>query len=137
LKITKSIAINGTLNPIDDSEGIPEQIFLKTLNGWNEQNRIKFNRRIFGGMSNAENKFLSNRTIENQKKELLFLYDLYKQKNRNNIIWDIICVGENDLIFTKNNQLSYWTDKASILVKDWTHFPFSRLKSWDEIIYIT
>ena len=45
-KITRRVAVNGTMSPIDDLKGIPQAIFYGTLEGLSEATLRKFNRRM-------------------------------------------------------------------------------------------
>ena len=46
IKFASTKAINGTLMPIDENEGIAPIIFQGTIDSWGEVARIKFNRRM-------------------------------------------------------------------------------------------
>jgi biotin synthesis protein BioG len=47
-KFASAVAINGTLKPIDEGEGIAPAIFQGTIDLWSEASRMKFNRRMCG-----------------------------------------------------------------------------------------
>ncbi len=136
LKIKKSIAINGTNAPISPTCGIPPDIFDTTLKNWNKRNRDKFNMRTLGGRSlfqEHKNK-MGYRTPEDQKNELTFLKKKTEEFALPVFSFDFAFVGRKDLIFLHENQLNYWTGKASILETDWPHYPFLSVHSWDELI---
>ena len=48
LPIVRAVAINGTLFPMHDTLGIPQKIFLGTLENLNEEGIKRFNRRMCG-----------------------------------------------------------------------------------------
>lgn len=134
--IDKALAINGTLQPIDDLLGIPETIFNETLNSWSETSREKFNMRISGGRRQYErlNKLDSERTIENQKNELCFIRQEILKSITVPFPFNCALIGIRDLIFTSANQNNYWKDKTCIMEFDIPHYPFAAFKSWEEII---
>lgn len=136
LKITRSIAINGTPFAWHDEWGIPGDTFTKTLSFWNEQNRTKFNLRMFGGKANLEASIetLPLRSVENQKRELQFFHEI-GNKIPLDYVWDLAIIGKNDLIIPYRSQILYWEGKTKVAQADWPHFPFNLINSWDEIIY--
>jgi biotin synthesis protein BioG len=138
INIVKRIAINGTVTPIDDKCGIPKNVFLGTLNGWDERNRNKFNMRMLGGRENFRkySGLLPVREAEEQKDELGSIFNGVENKNISNIKWDLAVVGENDMIFTPQNQNRSWSGKAETVMKDMPHFPFILFNTWESIIEV-
>lgn len=136
IKINRCIAINGTELPIDDSQGIPEKIFTGTLNGWNERNKVRFNRRISGNTRqiNNSNIVLNNRSANDQKEELQYIKDQFNESNKPSINWDCAIIGSNDLIFAPANQQSFWKGKTSFTIIESAHYPFVDFTSWKQII---
>lgn len=134
--VDKSIAINGTGSPVHNHYGIPESIFLLTLQKWDETNRNKFNRRMIGGKQNLLNYpyFLSTRTITDQKKELQSIYASIKNKNQHTFHWDMAMIGQNDLIFPAVNQHNWWQGNTKIIVTPQPHFPFISLQRWEQLL---
>jgi biotin synthesis protein BioG len=73
--LDRTIAINGTLCPIDDRFGIPIEVFDATLAEFNEHARKKFYKRMCREKNNL-NVFLNNqpqRSLEDQGQELIAL----------------------------------------------------------------
>ncbi len=138
INISKSIALNGTGNPVNDETGIPRKIFQKTLDGWNETARIKFNMRMMGGLKNFNDYsgYLSKRLIDDQKRELLSISKNIGESIFVNLNWDRAVIGEMDMIFPPKNQLNYWTGKSKIVMREIPHFPFINISSWDEVLNI-
>lgn len=136
LPITKSIAINGTQNPVHPKEGIHPAIFEGTINGWNEKNKTRFLRRTIG----SKNKFESyvskfgERKLENQKEELISLYLQIKNGKTIDFKFDTALIGNKDTIFTSQNQLNQWEGKSKLIHFKMPHYPFFQFNSWDEII---
>jgi biotin synthesis protein BioG len=142
--LTKTIAINGTPLPIDNTYGIEEMVFAHTLANWNEQTRKKFNARMCGG--NAQllewQSYMSERTCEEQLQELQFLYDAI-QKNTSHHCkldgyrWTEAIIGNYDLIFTAKNQYNYWHNVTNYRTLPLPHMPFAAYTLWDELIHIS
>jgi pimeloyl-[acyl-carrier protein] methyl ester esterase len=136
ISFAKSIAINGTLNPVNEQFGIPPEIFVNTLNTWNERNRTKFNLRVAGGMQaykSLESVFPA-RTVENQQDELRFIYQETLNRDLSVFQFDTAIIGTGDLIFSPENQQNYWKGKSKIIEMNIPHFPFAAFGSWKEII---
>lgn len=136
IKIEKSIALNGTQKPMDNLYGIPLSIFNHTLETWNESNRNKFNMRILGGRANLERlqSVLPNRSIENQQTELRFIKESIEKGKTQEIQFDTVLIGNQDLIFTAVNQRSYWQGKSKLIERELPHYPFFAFTNWQEII---
>ncbi|BDD04070.1 DUF452 family protein [Aureibacter tunicatorum] len=135
VRCDKKIAINGTLQPINDQFGIPEKIFLGTLENLNERNLLKFRKRMCF-KSPGETFFfehLPTREFENVKTELKELFDDIKSESNVFANFDKAVISENDLIIPSNNQHSFWDGKTDIITLNDSHYPFHLWKSWDEI----
>jgi len=136
LSVKKSIAINGTLNPVDAKEGIHPSIFKGTYEGWNEKNRKRFLIRIIGEKKLFEiyRSNFGTRLIDNQKEELAKLYDYSLQDIANKFHFDVALIGKEDAIFPCKNQLNYWYNKSITKILDSPHYPFLLFTDWDRII---
>ena len=138
LTIKKAIAINGTQNPIDTKEGIDPAIFKGTIEGWNEKNKTRFLMRTMGGKSEFDTHIskLGIRPIENQKTEL---ESIYKHVENNpdkvyNFRFKTALIGNQDAIFTPENQEQHWASKTNFHNMEMPHYPFLKFKDWDTII---
>lgn len=135
IQINRAIAINGTLEPVNDQLGIPEGIFKGTIDHFSERNKQKFDRRMLG----SKDQFLKfnskkmDRTLDNQLEELKIIYDLALNTNAS-ISFDKAIIGKEDLIFPVQNQQNAWEGKAEIEYLDSPHFPFYAFSSWSEIL---
>lgn len=142
-KIKKSIAICGTAYPMHNEYGIPENIFEATLNGLNDNNRDKFNRRMCGGKSLKKLfEALKNRPTIEIKDELKRVHDISVNKNDNKLhddvighIWDKSWIAEDDRIIPKDNQIRYWSGKSRCLniLENTSHFLFQNMTKWEEL----
>lgn len=137
-RFTSCLAINGSLSPINDEQGIPPAIFQGTIDGLNERGRDKFFMRMCGGRSGytsfAEHQ--PQRTVEDQKEELICLQNMILDKN---ITWDIfdkVLLSSRDMIFPFKNLEKAWEEKSQKLILDLPHFCFSEWQTWDEILKV-
>jgi len=135
---TSKLAINGSLSPIDDEQGIPPAIFQGTINGLNEKGRDKFFMRMCGGRTGfatfAEHQPL--RLVEDQKEELICLQNMILKQP---ITWDIfdkVLLSSRDMIFPFKNMEQAWENKSEKQVIDLPHFCFDHWTNWDEILKV-
>ncbi len=131
----KTIAVNGTLYPIDEMLGIPEDICKATLHALNEETQLKFYRRMCRSSSAFET-FMANkpqRTVNDQKDELAaIIADLETTHPQHSLFKDVI-IGLKDLVIPAENQLRFWK-KGNVKKLQCGHFPFYLWKSWDELL---
>lgn len=121
-------AYNGTLDPVDEQDGIDPMIFLSTLKNWNEAARMKFYRRISGGGDFP----MPDRAIEDQQEELLVISRLAGNGAKADFTHAVI--GENDRIFSCPAQLNSW-NKRQVRIKllQSPHYPFGDFHTWKEL----
>ncbi len=132
-----AVAINGTLNPIDEGEGIAPAIFQGTIDSWSEAARVKFNRRMCGLHSKHFNANAPGRSIESQKSELTALQERITNKPAPENIFKQAIISANDKIFTMHAQETYWQNvRIPIRIFDEPHYFFPELKSWKEILFM-
>ncbi len=137
INIKKAIAINGTLNPVNNNEGIPDSIFEGTLSGWSKKTRERFLMRIAGGAKTYHkhrDKF-GNRNIEEQKYELASIYEQQKKSGVGKFSFDTLFTGSKDAVFTPQNQLRCWQGQTQCVTLDMPHYPFLYFNSWQSILY--
>ncbi|MCH5220741.1 MAG: DUF452 family protein [Muribaculaceae bacterium] len=109
-RVTRRVAINGTLYPVDRRRGIPENIFRGTLEGLNERNLLKFYRRMAGSRERFE-LFAANmpqRQVDELKTELEAFYPLPLLAHEPLKRWDMAIIGRDDAIFPAVNQWRAW-----------------------------
>ena len=137
IQFTKTIAINGTEMPMHNTYGIVNDVFTGTLENWNDTVRTKFNIRMCGGRSAFQllQKNMSLRSIENQKQELQIIYNaICNGEVPSKFVWNSALIGEQDSIFTPENQKKYWLGKTNWFTLPFPHYPFERFNSWKQII---
>ncbi len=136
IAINKAIAINGTLEPIDDDKGIPENIFKGTIDNLTERNLYKFNARLFGGLKSYNQHLLPDGDYIERQKELEWLYESIKRgdNSKKNIFTKAI-ISEKDMIFTLQNQRASWSARVDeICYLNEAHFIFQSLDNWESVI---
>lgn len=133
---SKSIAINGTLMPVDNIYGIPKDVFYGTIKNFSYQNRDKFYKRIFKSPDEFRN-FLEikpSRDIESQFGELQSLKNLIENSIKNFSKFDIVLISDSDRIFPPKNQINFWEEKCRYKIIKGGHFPFFKWSLWEDII---
>lgn len=124
LPITHSIAVNGTHYPIDTERGIPAPLFDATLQGVSPKGMERFYRRICNNQRGIMEKFTQyppQRSIESQRTELEQLRHHITTTSAPTYAWHQRVVGENDRIFSAENQLRAWDGLPCIVTQD-AHF---------------
>ncbi|MDO4771584.1 DUF452 family protein [Porphyromonas sp.] len=135
---TYGVAINGTPLPMHDDYGIPDLIFKGTLEGLNDENRARFDRRMCGGKSLlALYQSFSARSTEDLKAELLSVHTQVKglEATPPHLRWQHAYVGTKDLIVPPDNQQNYWSRFGTeVRLLDSTgHYPFTLFKEWQQL----
>lgn len=125
LPVSRSIAINGTIYPIDESKGIAPSIFEGTLQGLSEQTLLKFQRRMCG--SSAEYKIFQSvapqRPVEELKEELAAIQKQCLSSDASDFRWQKAIIGRNDRIFTPENQRRAWENNVDLIEEsEATHY---------------
>lgn len=118
LPITKSIAINGTPYPIDETKGISPVIFEGTLQGLNQSTLQKFQRRMCAS-SDIYKVFQSvapQRPTEELKEELATIGNLYRDLPKSKFHWTKAIIGDADRIFLPENQQRAWEQQGTEII---------------------
>ena len=140
IKINKSIAINGTLKPVDDEFGIPKKIYQLTHEKFSEKVASAFYKKMCLGSSSAKQylKTTPQREMDDLKDELIYLEDYYnKNKETGELSYDVAFISENDLIFPTKNQTNFWNNQTKTRIKfnnEASHFVFYEWESWDTLL---
>lgn len=107
---TMAVAINGTLSPIDDEQGIPVDVFNGTLENLSEQSLQKFYRRMCQS-TEQYSAFMSvrpERNLESLRNELIAIRDLSAQRPEVFKGWTKAYIADDDRIFPAANQVKAW-----------------------------
>lgn len=126
INVTKSVAINGTLYPIDEKYGINPKIYDLTIKGFNEKGRERFIKTMF--YPTLENLPDINRDLENQKSELSALKNY---KSNEDFEYNKVLISNNDKIIPTKNQSEFWKQEANLNAG---HCPFYLFKKWSELL---
>lgn len=129
-RITKRIAVNGTLTPIHPTRGIPPAIFAGTLAGLSPSTLRKFQRRmcISAEQFAAFCQDKPHRTLEDLAAELQAIetHTIFHAPQVDR--WDMAVVSAGDAIFGADNLLRAWHGKAPVMTVQGAHMPdFARL----------
>jgi len=132
-----TIAVNGTLIPIDDDNGIPVQTFQATLANLNTQSREKFYRRMCrpGGDFPLFTQNKPRRSIASQHSELAFIDEAATASagGPGDSIYMNIVIAEGDLVIPAANQHRFWGRQATKTIQG-PHFPFYSWQSWEGLV---
>lgn len=162
-KISKTVAVNGTLCPVSNIWGVPQKIFNSTLKALNKEVNEKtytygtsecikkFNLKMFAGNRELLARYRDvapRRGLEDIYNELVAMKENYTFSNA--IFWNRIIICNNDTVIPAKAQERFWSEyemgidksnRLSFNAHDFTiekhdapHFPFFNWKSWDEII---
>lgn len=127
LPVVFKMAINGTQFPIDDTKGIPHDIFKATANNLSRQSLLKFYRRICTGKQQYEAflPYIPQRSLNSLANELKNIETTFLSSTPHPIKWDKVLVSKNDRIFPFENQLNGWNGLCHDLEIDETgaHMP--------------
>ncbi len=136
--ITRAIAINGTLYPVNAEKGIAPEVFLATLSGWSEESRQRFNRRMCGSSEALAlfSTMLPDRTAADQKEELMLLKESVQAAGSTSAVWsyDHAIIGGRDLVFPAQQQYQAWKGVPQTVISDMPHFPFLHFRNLQEVL---
>jgi pimeloyl-[acyl-carrier protein] methyl ester esterase len=137
--IERSIAINGTLHPVNSERGINPLVFESTLATWSEKSRNRFNRRMCGS-AEALALFSSmspDRTTADQQVELEQLQEHFLADSPPcGAEWryDHSIIGGRDLVFPAEQQYRAWKGLPQTVIADMPHFPFFHFRNLQEVL---
>lgn len=139
-------AVNGTLRPIDEHNGIRAEVFQGTIDNWlDEQARERFHRRVVGTgwpsptiAASTASSFSPSRQPAEQRDELLALQTNITSRPVPANIYDCVLISGRDRIFPSAAQLRFWEAANTRIVK-WPgapHYPFAATYSWEELWHL-
>lgn len=138
-KVRKAIAINGTTNPVSDTEGIPPVLFHATRTTWTDESRLRFNRRMCGSEEVLD--FFASmspvRETEEQHEEIVCIGDeLLNIGPGPGSSWKYnqAIIGGRDLIFPALQQFNAWKGVPQTIISDMPHFPFFHFRTLQEVL---
>ena len=119
LPVTRRVAINGTMHPIDRRRGIPEVIFMRTLAGLNAETLADFNVRMTGSLPVAERfeAIAPSRSIESLRAELEAIGNAAR-RGVPPFRWDEAVIASHDRIIPTEAQRHAWIDGTATIVTE-------------------
>lgn len=124
-KITRRVAVNGTVSPVDDNYGIPEAVFTGTLSGLDERNLRKFQRRMCDSRESFD-RFCAvapRRGVDELACELEKILNSQILSLPPTGRWDLAVIATGDRIFPPINQRRAWQHSGvGIRLVDGGHF---------------
>ncbi|MFQ3578784.1 MAG: pimeloyl-ACP methyl esterase BioG family protein [Bacteroidales bacterium] len=128
LPIQRAVAINGTLNPINNETGIPHKIFLATLRTLSPENIVRFQKKMFGTIPPEKyKKYIPSRSFDSQKNELQWLYNTITNApplSYDTFTWDKAIISNDDEIFPPENMIKAWKGITHIEEVQEPHYVF-------------
>ncbi|ABB24910.1 pimeloyl-ACP methyl esterase BioG family protein [Pelodictyon luteolum] len=134
--IAAAVALNGTLFPVDRHRGIDPEIFQATHDGYGEDGRRRFERRMCGGTEvlSRFSECPSTRTTEDQKNELSSLQCLFSGPVlQPGWEYDHAFIGGRDAIFPAARQDAAWDATPRTLIAAMPHYPFFHCRTIREV----
>lgn len=132
-----SLAIAGTLKPVDDNFGIIEKDYQNTIDYFGNIAKVKFFKRMWNNYPIPE-KFRLHKTTRNnqgQLDELLFLRSVSQANSMPEFKFDRVVLMMNDIITPTSNQINFWkTQDSKTIELEGPHFPFYKWESWLELL---
>ncbi len=130
-----TVAINGTLCPIHDDLGIPEEVLTATVQNYSAESRQKLYRRMCRGkgLCASFQANLPGRSQESQREELEVLLGMCDCQRAQESIYSHIMIADRDLIMPTANQLKFWKAERPHQFHG-HHFPFYLWPSWDALL---
>lgn len=131
----RTVAINGTLCPIDDGLGIPVEVFTATLAHFDADARLKFYKRMCREKQNLR-LFLARqpqRPLAEQAAELAALQHMVDCRPAAQSLYQEVIVADQDYIVPTANQLRFWQNRQVSVVAGF-HFLFNLWSSWEQLL---
>jgi biotin synthesis protein BioG len=135
LKADAAYAINGSLAPVSETEGISPTIFEGTIANLTEATLKKFRMRICGGARGYAQMehLLPHRNFTEQYDELVALGEHFvRTPLARKEFWSSAIISTNDLIFPAQCLKNHWGDGAVTI--SGPHLCFGPMASWEELL---
>jgi biotin synthesis protein BioG len=133
-RFNTAVAVNGTLSPIDDRDGIPALAYASMLATFSPRALLDFYASMFVDQAGLD-RFLANRPrrpAEEVRAELTALRAHYLAHGPAEDIYSKKLVGSRDRIFVARAQVRSWGRERCRTFQG-PHFPFYDL-SWDDLL---
>ena len=125
-----AIAVNGTPFPVDETRGIPPNVFQGTLEGLSNASLARFDRRMCGDAATlaAYTRVHPKRSVESLVEELAWIGRESTMRKVSPPFKRAI-VGKRDAIFSCDNQENAWRGLCPVDVIDAAHYSHELLRS--------
>lgn len=120
----RKLAVNGTLQPVSRSHGIPPVAMRKTGQTLSDQSFALFQSRVFGRNMNEVHIDVPSRKAE--------LEAIEARGDAPRTVFNKILIGTQDKIFPPANQLRAWQGQDVTQI-DAPHAPFDQFSSWEAL----
>lgn len=129
------IAINGTLNMLDEIQGVPQDMF-NVMENLNLDNVLDFRKKVIETEREFHlfNKYQPDRNLQSSMDELFALKKYFTKPIY--FDYDKIIVGKNDRILPTKNQLKAWNNHNNVCQTEGGHFLFYNFSNFEELINI-
>lgn len=129
--LRRSVALNGTLKPIDDNFGIAERVYNLTVKNFSDSSCKKFIQNMTAENSNQT--LTVKRDFDNIKTELSSLKNYCGNMD---FVFDVAIVSDFDKIISARNQINFYSNgyAKKIIKIDSPHYLFDKFESWNDII---
>lgn len=135
-QFSTSLALAGTLLPIDDQQGIPLKNYAALCQNFSPAALSSFYSAMFDDNEQQLQRFLSHcpqqRLIDLQE-ELLSFQQAFHHFGPAQDIFAHKIVTSRDKIFSARNQMRHW-GRGNSLLRNWPHFPFFFCHDWMELL---
>ena len=128
--VSRAMAINGTLTPVDDSLGIPVAVYDATLQNLSAESVERFNRRMCGAHRavfearrySRNSSSRSARSVDSLLAELLHIKECAAHKGKAQFTgWNMAILSKKDRIFPIANMRKAWS-AIPVLELDEPHY---------------
>lgn len=116
VSLAAAVAVNGTCNPVSDTEGIPVATYQATTETLSLPNLAKFRLRMAGdrtAYAELVTRLPDNPDVEALKSQLHAVAARCHCSLQNSLTWTRVYIGENDRIFPPANQSRFWSGHVS------------------------
>lgn len=134
-RFSTRLALAGTLRPIDDKQGIPQENYASLCQNLNPAALSSFYSAMFDGNEQELRHFLLHcpqQGLPDLQEELLAFQQAYRSFGPAQDIFEHKIITSRDRIFSARNQMRHWGRDNSLL-RNWPHFPFFFFHDWIEL----
>lgn len=135
-QVDYSVAVNGTLNLLDEEFGLPIAV-VDVFKNISLDNYLEFREKWLLSDSSELEKFNQNQphvSIESAIAELEKLKVYAKKEPISKFSYDKILISTKDKIVPTQNQKNFWKNDDKVYLIECAHFPFYKFSSIEDLI---